>query len=95
MGSKTVPMAYIPPEIGLGIFIFSLLIAIGLYIIDQYKRINLTLPYGKTIPYTLAVIGGGIFFLAIEGIYGLFAGIATAIFVGFVMQHVSELQNVD
>lgn len=80
-------------EIGMIIFIFFILLATALYIIDQFKRINLSLPFGRTIPYTLAVLGAGIYFFSTEGLFGLFKGIATAIFVGYVMQGVQELKT--
>lgn len=82
-------------DLGMAVFIFFLLVAIGLYIIDQYRRINLSLPYGRTIPYTLAVVGAGIYFLSSEGVSGLLKGVATAVFVGFVMQGVRELKTAE
>lgn len=88
-------MIWSASEIGMLIFIVFLLLAAALYVIDQFKRINLSLPFGRTIPYTLAVIGAGIYFFSTEGLFGLFTAIATAIFVGFVMQGVQELKTTE
>jgi len=82
-------------EIGLLVFAFFLLLAAALYVIDQYKRINLSLPYGRNIPYTLAVIGAGIYFFSTEGVFGLFTALATAIFIGYAMRGVKELKQVE
>lgn len=54
--------------------------AVALYIVDMYERIDLSLPFGPAIPYNVAVIGGGIFFLAESGIIGLRKVLAGEIF---------------
>lgn len=54
--------------------------AVALYIVDMYERIDLSLPFGPAFPYTVAVIGDGIFFLVESGIIGLRKALAGAIF---------------
>ncbi len=77
--------------LGLNIFIFSLLAAGFLFWIDRTSRTNFSLPFGRSIPYSLAVVGGGILYLSSGGPFGLAKAVALALFVGFVMQEIVPL----
>jgi hypothetical protein len=79
--------------LGLAAFVVCLILAVGLYALDMYKRIDLTLPFGSTIPYTLAMVGAGAFFLAKEGVIGLAGAVASAIFIGAVVKGVKTLRT--
>lgn len=77
--------------LGLNVFLFSLMSAGFLYWLDRSKRINLEIPYGDSIPYSLAVAGGGILYLSSQGPFGLAEALALALFIGFVTQKVVPL----
>ena len=73
-------MVELSTAIRLGIFMFTSFVAVALYM-DPYEGIDPSLPFGSAIPYTIAVIGGGIFyifFLAESGVIGLMKGLAGA-----------------
>lgn len=82
--------------LGLNIFIFSLLSAAFLYWVNSTSRANFSLPFGRSIPYSLAVLGGGVLYFSSGGPFGLAKALALALFVGFVMQEVVPLlKNAD
>lgn len=61
--------------------------------IECIIKLNL-LPFGSTIPYTLALIGAGAFFLAKEGVLGLATAVAPAIFIGAVVKRLKTLRTI-
>jgi len=71
----------------------ALSVAVALYIVDRYERIDLSLPFGPAIPYTIAVVGGGIFFLAESGIVGLMKALAGAIFFAAIVKATQRLNT--
>lgn len=79
--------------VGLAVFVAALLAAATLYIIDRYKRVDLSLPWGRTIPYSLAVLGAGVYYYSAEGVLGLSKALASAVFIGAVMSVVDELKT--
>jgi len=79
----------------LGIFMFTSSVAVVLYM-DMYEGIDQPLPFGPAIPYTIAVIGGGIFwifFLAESGVIGLMKALAGAIFFAAVVKATKKLNT--
>lgn len=78
---------------GLVVFAVSLVLAVLLYVLDMYQRVDMTLPFGTTIPYTIALVGAGVFFLAKEGVVGLAVAVASAIFVGAVVKGMKRLKT--
>lgn len=78
-------------QLGLNIFLFSIGSAFFLYWVDRTERANFSLPFGRSIPYTLAILGGGVMYFASEGPFGLAQAVALALFIGFVMQEVTPL----
>lgn len=81
-------MVDIATSLGLSVFIGSL-IAFGILVwINETRRVDLSLPYGFSIPYVVAVSGALVFFFAWRGILGVFGALATALVLGFVMQEV-------
>ena len=86
-------MVELSTALGLGIFMSSLSVAVALYIVDWYEGIDLSLPFGPAIPYTVAVIGGGIFFLAESGLIGLMKALAYAIFFGAIVKATKKLNT--
>lgn len=79
--------------LGLGIFISALAVAVAGYIVDMYERIDLSLPFGPAIPYAVAVIGGGIFFLAESGIIGLMKALAGVTFSAAMVKATQKLNT--
>jgi hypothetical protein len=75
-------MVELSTAIGLSIFMSALSVAVALYIVDRYERIDLSLPFGPAIPYTVAVIGAVIFFFAEQGVIGVATALAGSIVLG-------------
>lgn len=73
-------------QLGMAVFAVSIAAALILYFIDRYERINLSLPMGLTIPYVLVAFGGGMLLFSGEGLYGFMKSIASAIFVGLILE---------
>lgn len=86
-------MVELSTALGLGIFMSALSVAVALYIVDRYERIDLSLPFGPAIPYTIAVVGGGIFFLAESGVIGLMKALAGAIFFAAIVRATKRLNT--
>lgn len=86
-------MIELSTALGLGVFMSSLSVAVALYLVDRYERIDLSLPFGPAIPHTVAVIGGGIFFLAESGLIGLMKALAGAIFFAAMVKGTQKLNQ--
>jgi len=86
-------MVELSTALGLSIFMSALSVAVALFLVDKYERIDLSLPFGPAIPYTLAVIGAVMFFFAEEGIIGVMKTVASAIAVGFVVKYTKVLDS--
>lgn len=86
-------MIEVSTALGLSIFMSSLSVAVALFIVDRYERIDLSLPFGPAIPYTIAVLGAMIFFFADAGIIGVMKTLATAIAVGVVVRYSRKLDT--
>ena len=86
-------MIEVSTALGLSIFMSSLSVAVALFIVDRYERIDLSLPFGPAIPYTIAVIGAMIFFFADAGIIGVMKTLVTAIAVGVVVRYSRKLDT--
>lgn len=86
-------MIELSTALGLSVFMSALSVAVALYIVDSYERIDLSLPFGPAIPYTIAVIGGGIFFLAESGVIGLMKALAGAIFFAAIVKATKKLNT--
>lgn len=79
--------------LGLTVFVASLSVAVTLYIVDRYERIDLSLPFGPAIPYTIALIGAGIFVFADLGVIGLAQALAASLFLGGVVKYTKRLDQ--
>lgn len=89
-------MVDITTSLGLSVFIGSLIASGVLIWINQTRRVNLSLPYGFSIPYVVSVAGAGVFMFAWQGVLGVFGALASAISIGFVMQEVApKVKNQD
>ena len=86
-------MIELSTALGLTVFVSSLAVAVTLYIVDRYERIDLSLPFGPAIPYTIAVIGAGIFVYADMGVIGAAQALAVSIFVGAAVKYTKELNQ--
>jgi len=86
-------MVELSTALGLAVFMSALSVAVALYIVDRVERIDLSLPFGPAIPYTIAVIGGGIFFLAESGVIGLMKALAGAIFFAAMVKGTQKLNT--
>lgn len=87
-------MVDLSTSLGLAIFASAMSVAVTLYWIDKQKRIDLSMPFGgSTIPYTIAVIGAGIFAFAREGVIGVASALATAIFFGAIIKGTQRLKQ--
>lgn len=86
-------MIELSTALGLSIFMSALSVAAALYIVDWYEGIDLSLPFGPAIPYTIAVIGAGIFFFAENGVIGVAQALAGSIFLGVVVKYSRKLDS--
>ena len=80
-------MIELSTALGLSIFMSALSVAVALYVVDRYERIDLSLPFGPAIPYSIAVVGAMIFFFAQEGFLGVMEALAIALAVGFMVRY--------
>lgn len=85
-------MVSVSEAVGVSVFASMLAVAVFLYLVDRFERVNLSLPYGRTIPYTLTVIGAAVFFLSTQGVLGLLTALASAIVVGIAVDGVQNLR---
>jgi predicted membrane metal-binding protein len=86
-------MIEVSTALGLSVFMSALSVAAALFLVDRYERIDLSLPFGPAIPYTIAVIGGGIFYLAEFGVIGLMQALAGAIFFAAIVKGTKRLDT--
>jgi hypothetical protein len=86
-------MIELSTALGLAVFMSALSVAVALYLVDRYERIDLSLPFGPAIPYTIAVLGAVMFFFAEEGVVGVMKTLASAIAVGFVVKYTKVLDS--
>ena len=86
-------MVSVSEAVGVSVFLTMLFVAGLLYVIDKFERIDLSLPYGRTIPYALTVIGAAVYFLSTQGVMGLLTAVASAIVVGIAVDVVSEFRT--
>lgn len=74
---------------------FTSSVAVALYM-DMYEGIDQSLPFGPAIPYTIAVIGGGIFcicFLAESRVIGLMKALEGAIFSAAIVKAIKKMNT--
>ena len=86
-------MIELSTALGLSIFMSALSVAVALYVVDRYERIDLSLPFGPAISYSIAVVGAMIFFFAEEGVIGVMRTLASAIAIGFVVKYTKVLNS--
>lgn len=86
-------MIELSTALGLSIFMSALSVAVALFVVDRYERIDLSLPFGPAIPYTVAVFGAIVFFFAEEGVVGVMKTLASAIAIGFVVKYTKVLDS--
>jgi hypothetical protein len=86
-------MIEVSTALGLSVFMSALSVAVALFLVDRYERIDLSLPFGPAIPYTIAVFGAMIFFFAEEGIIGVMKTLASAIAIGAVIKYTRALDS--
>lgn len=79
--------------LGLTVFVFSLAFAVALYVIDQYERVSYSMPFGPAIPYTIAVIGAGIFVYADMGVVAIAKALAGLVIFGAFSKGLSKLDT--
>lgn len=86
-------MVELSTTLGLAIFTSAMTASIVLYWVDSKERINFNTPYGQTLPWTVALVGAGIFTFAWQGILGVMGTLAGAIFFGFINQQTKKLRE--
>jgi hypothetical protein len=86
-------MVELTTTVGLAIFSSALTASIVLYWVDSKDRIDFNTPYGQTLPWTVALIGAGVFTFAEAGIVGVMATLAGAIFFGYINQQTKKLRE--
>ena len=86
-------MIELSTALGLSIFMSALSVAVALYVVDRYERIDLSLPFGPAIPYSITVVGAMIFFFAEAGVIGVMKTLASAIAIGFVVRYTKVLDS--
>jgi hypothetical protein len=86
-------MIELSTALGLTVFVSSLSVAAALYIVDRYERIDYSMPFGPAIPYTIAVLGAGIFVYADLGVIGVAQALAASIFLGAVVKYTKVLNE--
>jgi hypothetical protein len=90
---KCFSMVDLSTSLGLAVFSSALTASIVLYSVDSQERINLNLPFGQTIPWTIALVGAGIFAFAEQGVIGIMSTIASAIFIGAIIKATNKLRT--
>lgn len=86
-------MVELSTTLGLAIFSSALTASIVLYWVDKKERIDFNTPYGQTLPWTIALIGAGIFTFAEAGVVGVMATLAGSIFFVFLNRQTSKLRE--
>lgn len=86
-------MVELSTTLGLAIFSSALTASIVLYWVDSKERIDFNTPYGQTLPWTIALVGAGIFAFAEAGIIGVMSTLASAIFFGFINNQAKKLRS--
>jgi len=79
--------------LGLTVFVASLSVAVTLYLVDRVERIDLSLPFGPAIPYSIAVIGAGIFVYADLGVVAIAKALAGLVIFGAFSKGLSKLDT--
>jgi hypothetical protein len=86
-------MVDLSTSLGLAVFSSALTASLVLYWVDTQERINLNLPLGQTVPWTIALVGAGIFAFAEQGIIGIMSTLATGIFLGAIIKGTQKLRT--
>lgn len=86
-------MVELSTALGLSVFMSSLSVAVALYLVNWYEGIDLSLPFGPGIPYTIAVIGAIIFFFAEQGVIGVATALAGSIVLGMAVKLTKKLDT--
>lgn len=86
-------MIELSTALGLTVFVASLSVAATLYIVDRYERIDYSMPFGPAIPYTIALIGAGIFVYADMGVVGVAKALAGTLILGAFAQGARKLDT--
>jgi len=83
-------LSQITQTVGISLFLLSIGAAISLVYINRTRRVDLSLPYGNSLPYVLVLIGAAFLTLGVAGVDGLAITIAAGIFVPFVQKNLSR-----
>lgn len=86
-------MVDLSTTLGLAIFSSALSASLVLYWVDKQERINLDPPFGQTVPWTIALVGAGIFAFAQQGVIGIMSTLATGIFLGAIIKGTNKLRE--